>query len=108
MTSQLTPAPARNNTLRTMFHGALIAILVFISASIPVQAQELSLIRDTEIEKLLHEYGKPVFEYGGIHTDTVRITLIQDDSINAFVTQGTNMFIHTGLLLQSRNSNEVI
>jgi predicted Zn-dependent protease len=106
MTPLSTPASLARTVARSL--PALIIALVLICASVTARAQELSLIRDTEIEKLLHEYGKPVFEYGHIPPDAVRITLIQDDSINAFVTQGNNMFINTGLLLRAKNSNEVI
>jgi predicted Zn-dependent protease len=104
------PAPGTTvvATLRSALCLALIIVLLLISASPKAKAQELSLIRDTEIEKLLHEYGKSIFEYGGIDPNNVRITLINDDSINAFVTQGNNMFIHTGLLLRAKSSNEVI
>jgi len=69
-------------------------------------AQGLNLIRDTEIEKLLQDYAKPVFKVGNL--GPVSIHIIQEDTINAFVTQGNNMFFNTGLLLLAKNSNEVI
>jgi predicted Zn-dependent protease len=85
---------------------ALAATLV--AASGPAAAQGFSIIRDTEIERLLQDYAKPIFAAGGLAPGAVTIRMIQDDSINAFVTQGNAMYFHTGLLLASRNSNEVI
>ena len=79
-----------------------------VGTSAAATAQGLSLIRDTEIENLLRSYATPIFEAGGLPPDSVTIHLIQDESINAFVTRGNNMFFNTGLLLASRNSNEVI
>jgi predicted Zn-dependent protease len=37
----------------------------------------------------------------------VRIVLVQDRSLNAFVAGGQNMFIHTGLIMAARNANEL-
>src|SRR4051812_16996480 len=88
--------------------SALLVMAALISASGPAFAQELQIIRDTEIENLLMAYGRPVFIAGGIDPSAVTIRLIQDNSINAFVTNGNNMFIHTGLIMAAKNSNEVI
>lgn len=85
------------------------AIIVgLIGSAAPVSAQGLSIIRDTEIENTLNAYGKPLFEAGGLPPESITIRMINDDSINAFVTQGNQMYFHTGLLLAAKNSNEVI
>lgn len=68
----------------------------------------MPIIRDTEIEEILKGYGRPVFEAGHIPPEAVNILMINDSSINAFVTQGNQMYIHTGLLLASKSSNEII
>ncbi|MCW8835809.1 MAG: M48 family metalloprotease [Rhodospirillales bacterium] len=39
---------------------------------------------------------------------TVRIHLIKDRSLNAFVAGGLNLFIHTGLLIESESAGQVI
>jgi predicted Zn-dependent protease len=89
--------------------GCLAFLVVAIAAPAgPAAAQGLNIIRDTEIENLLQLYARPVFVAGGLEPNAITIRLIQDNSINAFVTQGNNMFIHTGLLLAAKNSNEVI
>jgi predicted Zn-dependent protease len=79
-----------------------------IGSPAPATAQGLNIIRDTEIENTLAAYGKPLFEAGNIPPQSVTIRMVNDDSINAFVTQGQYMFFHTGLLLVAKNSNEVI
>lgn len=103
-----TGAPVLLRAVRAMLGGLMIGLAVLIGTSAPAAAQGLNLIRDTEIEKLLQSYAKPIFDYGGLAPGSVTIHIVQDDSLNAFATQGNNMFIFTGLLLASRNSNELI
>lgn len=71
-------------------------------------AQGRTIIRDAEVEGIIHAYATPLFEAAGLEPDSVRIRLIQDSSLNAFVAGGRNMYIHTGLLLQSKGPNAVI
>jgi predicted Zn-dependent protease len=88
--------------------AVVLAVALLIGTGAPARAQGLNIIRDTEIENLLQAYARPVFQAGGLEPNAITIRLIQDNSINAFVTQGNAMFIHTGLLLAAKNSNEVI
>ncbi len=57
------------------------------------------LIRDAEIEQTVRNLASPLFESAGLTPESVRIFLVQNDSINAFVAGGSNIFLHTGLLL---------
>jgi predicted Zn-dependent protease len=74
----------------------------------PKNAGAIALIRDAEIEQLLHDYSSPIFEAAGIPASSVRILLVNDDSLNAYVAGGMNMFIHTGLLTRSKTPEMVI
>ncbi len=56
------------------------------------------LIRDAEVEDTLRQISNPVFSAAGLTPERVRIFVVQDDAINAFVAGGANVFIHTGLL----------
>lgn len=66
------------------------------------------LLRDTETERLLYDMATPIFTAAGVSPKAVRIGIIQDNTLNAFVTQGLNMFFHTGLLLEAGSAEEVI
>ncbi len=75
----------------------------------PVRAEDrLSLIRDAEIERTIRSYAQPLFGAASLDVDAVKIHLVNDGRINAFVAGGLNLFINTGLLEASDTSNEVI
>ena len=68
----------------------------------------LSYIRDTEIENLLKDYSRPIFRAAGLGSGRVTMRIIRHDSYNAFVLDGSNVFIHTGTLQQADTPNQVI
>lgn len=87
--------------------GAVAAALV---QPLPAAAQGrgLSLIRDAEIEATIRAYAEPVFKVAGLDAAAIKVHLVNDNSINAFVTPGMNMFINTGLLIKADTPNQVI
>ena len=83
------------------------ASVVFASAR-PAEAQGLSFIRDTEIERLLKDYAQPIFRAAGLGSGNISMRIIRHESFNAFVLDGRNVFIHTGSLQLSETPNQVI
>jgi predicted Zn-dependent protease len=77
-------------------------------------AQSISIIRDTEIERVLYGYERPLLEAAGIDPSTVKLYLDEDSSFNAFATQSPvdseseDIFINSGLILKTKTPNEVI
>ena len=53
-------------------------------------------------------YTKPIFQAAGLSPGAVKVYLINDQRINAFVAGGQRIFINTGLLTQAKTPNEVI
>ncbi len=75
----------------------------------PTQEQSgPNLIRDAEIEGLLRQYARPIFKAARINPDSVKVYVIADDSINAFVAGGQRIFINTGLFTKTKSYKEVI
>lgn len=90
--------------------GALLAALaiVWIASAPPAQAQGgPSLIRDTEVERVVRVYLDPLLTAAGMSPDAVRLFIVNEQSINAFVAEGQNMFIHTGLIMALDTPNEL-
>lgn len=89
---------------------AVLAAVSFILTP-PAMAQKAkgpALIRDAEIEGLLRNMSRPIFKVAGINSNSVKVYVIADDQINAFVAGGQRIFIHTGLLTKARTPGEVI
>jgi len=73
--------------------------------SVPASAQ--SLIRDTEIEETLRKFTDPILRAANLQTSSVDLYLVNDPSLNAFVTRGQNIFVHTGLILEAETPNQL-
>lgn len=82
---------------------ALLTAFAFIVA--PAQAQEI--LRDAETEALLHDAAAPLIKAAGLDPVNVQILLINDPAINAFVAGGQIVWLHTGLLAEADNINQV-
>lgn len=72
------------------------------------EGRKISFLRDAEIEDTLNRYSKPLFAAAGLNPAAVRLYLIQDDSLNAFVAGGQNVFFHSGLLLRAETPEQVM
>ena len=66
---------------------------------------EAKYIRDAEIESILYNWTKPILEIAGLKENNLKIHIIADKRINAFVTNGQNMFLNTGLILKAGSAN---
>ncbi|MCI5047072.1 MAG: M48 family metalloprotease [Aquisalinus sp.] len=66
-----------------------------------------SFLRDAEIEQFLEDYSRPLFEAAGLPAESVGIHLIGDPSLNAFVANGLNMYVFTGLITAAEVPNEI-
>lgn len=82
------------------------AMLIVSAWSTPAYAQ--STIRDAEIESLLRVYTYPLFRAAGLTPRNVKVHIVNNNSINAFVAGGQRIFVHTGLLLESESPSVVI
>jgi predicted Zn-dependent protease len=72
------------------------------------EAQGISLLQDTETERLLRSYEEPILQVAGIDPAAVKMYIVNDTSLNAFVAEGQNIFCNAGLFIQLRTPNELI
>jgi len=73
----------------------------------PAAAQGIVLLRDTETERALRSYEDPFLKAGGLDPAGVKLYLVNDNSVNAFVAEGQNMFIQSGMILFAHNALEL-
>src|SRR5215831_1253116 len=99
--------------LRPLLGAALAALAMFwvtTQSPTPAHAQggpQISFIRDTEVERVLRTWMDPLLNAAGLEPAAVHLYLVNDPSINAFVAEGQNMFINTGLIMALDTPNEI-
>lgn len=65
-----------------------------------------TLIRDTEIEEIIHHDADPILNAAGIDTKSVQVVIIGSKDLNAFAAPRL-IGVNTGLILQTKNPNEL-
>jgi predicted Zn-dependent protease len=95
-----------------LFFAPLLAALC--GAGQSAWAQDIDVVRDAEIERVLRSYEDPILVAAGIDLHTVKVYLINDPEINAFATQSPvpgeaeSIFVNTGTFLQLKTPNQII
>lgn len=87
--------------------GALAALWVAASPA-AAQSQRISFIRDAEIENTIRAYAAPIFTAAGLDPSSMGVHLVNDRALNAFVANGLNMYVNTGLLVRAQHAGQVI
>lgn len=104
----LCPAPrhprARSGSTAFRRTAAALGIVLALAAS---QAQAQTILRDSETERLLRDYSNPLFEAAGLEPNDIQIQIVGDRTLNAFVTNGQRVFLHTGLILEADTPNQL-
>lgn len=98
-------APARSVS-RIALALTVTAGLLVGPAPAAAQGSGETLIRDTEIEEILHKDAEPILNAAGIEPKNVQIMLIGSKELNAFAAPRL-MGVNTGLILQTKNPNEL-
>lgn len=79
-----------------------ITLIVLLLAS---YAKAEPIIRDTELEVSIRLIANPIFKAAGFRPEEIQIYIINNPEINAYVSGGKNIFLHTGLLSIARDPN---
>ena len=86
----------------------LAVLLVMLFTSRDASAQSLEFIRDAEIENTIRMYATPLFRQAGVDPAAVDIHLVKDPQLNAFVAEGLNLFLNTGLIIRTDHAGQLI
>ena len=79
--------------------------MILFSVVFAFNANSATLINDTEIEKEITNIIMPIAKAADIPENRLKIYIVRDDSFNAFVRGGEDIFVYTGLLKQIKNPN---
>ena len=97
-----------NSLLSRCVRLLMVALLAATSAWQPAAAQEgPSVLRDSETELLFKDISRPLIQAAGLDPNSVRVVLLNDPEINAFVSTGQTVYLQTGLIQAVDNVNEL-
>lgn len=91
------------NPIRRLLFLLIICLNILLIT--PVKAQ--SFITDDETESLLEKVVRPIFKAANIPFNSEKILILNDESLNAFVTDGNYLVIHSGTLINTADINEL-
>lgn len=83
----------------------LLFLLVALLAAVPASAQEI--LRDAETEQFLQDITAPMAVSAGLSPRAVKLVLVRDPEINAFVAEGQQVYINTGTIEAADSANEL-
>jgi predicted Zn-dependent protease len=91
--------------LAAMLRLVLVLVAALALAARPAMAQ--SILRDAETEALFQDMMAPLETAAGLRPGQVRVHLIGDRSINAFVAGSQDIYVFSGLIEAAGSANEV-
>ena len=85
--------------------AGLVLCLTILIGTAPARAAQL--LRDADIEYALKQLATPVLRAAGLNPNQVRILLVNDNTLNAFVVDTRHIFIHSGLLSKLSSAQQI-
>jgi len=89
---------------RALTTSAMTAVMLALTAA---SGHAQGLIRDTEIEEMLRDFADPLIVAAGLNTKSVDVYIVNDPTLNAFVTRGQKVFFHTGIITEFDSPNQL-
>jgi len=84
------------------------ALAVAPMAAVAQQNKGPAVLRDTETERLLREYTRPILRAAGLEKQNIQMVIINQGVFNAFVADGRRIFVNYGAIMQSETPNQII
>lgn len=82
--------------------ASIAAVLLVALLALPAQAA--GLLRDADMEHALKQIGAPILRAAGLSPQRVKILVVDDSTLNAFVVSNDAIFIHYGLINKLGNA----
>ena len=85
---------------RPSLMAVLMAALLAVATVLGTPARAVTLLRDADMEYALRQLAAPVLQAAGLAPSQVRIVVIDDSRLNAFVADARHIFLHSGLIMK--------
>ena len=90
-----------------LFFLVLLLVVCSILSSTAKSSAKYFII-DAELQGHLNNLAQPILLKAGVRPEALKIFIIKDDSIGAFVTPGMKLFIHTGLIMRTKTPSQLL
>lgn len=87
--------------------ACIIILFLFLSNSV-FGVERVRVISDAEIESKLKAFVSPLFKAARLDPEDIGIRIVVDNSLNAFVANGNNIYINTGLIIKFAHDPNVL
>lgn len=74
------------------------AVVALFATLLALPAHAISLLRDADMEHGLKQIAAPVLQAAGLNPNRVKILIVDDPNLNAFVVSQDAIFVHSGLI----------
>ncbi|MHA6768593.1 M48 family metalloprotease [Sphingobium ummariense] len=88
-----------------LFRYLILSLAAIAFTARPAMAQQI--LRDAETEAFMAEMSGPLIKAAGMEPRNVQVMVINDPEINAFVAGGQYVWVHSGLIAQADNVNQL-
>jgi predicted Zn-dependent protease len=85
-----------------------IALVINLAFTGRARADDVSIIRDAEIETIIRTYSTPIWRAAGVDPAAVHVYIVGDPTLNSFVAGGQNLFMNSGTILRAETPNQLI
>ena len=98
-----------NSPVSRVVRLVMLALLLAMSSWQPAAAQDagISVLRDSETELLFRDISRPLIQAADLDPNSVKVVLLNDPEINAFVAVGQTVYIQSGLIAATDNVNQL-
>lgn len=77
-----------------------LCIATIITSASGAFSQDLSLLRDADVEHSLNRLAQPILQAAGFSSDSVKILVVDNPNFNSFVIDQSAIFLNHGLILK--------
>ncbi|MDX3901712.1 MAG: M48 family metalloprotease [Sphingobium sp.] len=91
--------------MRSALRLAALSLALLALFARPVLAQQI--LRDAETEAFMGDMSAPLVKAAGMDPRNVQVLVLNDPEINAFVAGGQYVWVHSGLIAQADNVNQL-
>ena len=87
--------------------AARILAALAVMAALASPARAITILRDPDIEHALNQLALPMINAAGLSPGRIKILIVQDSKLNAFVVDTRHVLIHSGLILKMETAAEL-